>query len=204
MVMPLSEYAKVKDKYCIAYFGNCDDYLVQLRLLRPMMELAYPGVLVYISHKDSASHIFSGADRTLTRTELESSRNQFAYVRELSCDMSSHPVEQFMKESEIACGPVITTVRPKTGRCVLLTQAMLPAKSLTATQISAMCEKLNAGGCDSLSVDGNIDDAGVVIGVECGKLFEAGSKGIKVILVATGFGENIFKCMYPSGTVIRI
>lgn len=202
MGIPLPTYAKIKDKYCIAYYGNNNDYLVQLKLLRPFMEKTFPGVQVYIAHRDNTQTL-RDIERTLTRSELEASRGDFAYVRELTCDMVNHPVELFMDESKIPCGPIPTEAAPETNVCVLVTQSMLPTRSLTASETEEWRAMICAEGCNCI-VDGDISQAQYVIGVESDKLFEAGAKGCRVSLIPTGIGENLFKRMYPKGKVLKI
>lgn len=161
-----------------------------------MMEATFPGVLVYIAHKESASHIFKNCERTITKEQLESSRDQFAYVRELACDMSEHPVESFMRESEIPYP--LQIIRPNQGHTVLITKGSLPTKSLSQEQIES-AKKMAPGAV----IDGPIQDAGWVIGVESEQLFEAGAAGIRTTLIKTGIGENIYKRMFPAGEVMK-
>jgi hypothetical protein len=130
-------------------------------------------------------------------------KEDFAHVRELTCDMQVHPVEQFMKESFVPCGPVPTKPHKKTGKCVLITQGMLPTRSLNSEEIQSYKKLMLAEGCN-LSVDGDIEDAEFVIGVESEKVFQAAADGARTVLVATGFGENLFKCMYPKNTVLKL
>jgi hypothetical protein len=202
MSVPLPEYVKVKDKYCIAYFGHCDDYLVQLKLLRPIMEKSFPGIHVYIACKTSAMEHMEGEDNVVNIANPK----DYGYFRELRCDMASHPVEAFMKESGLPCGPVrikpFATNSKKRG--VIVQNGMLPTRSLSMEQIIAARKFLFTKGCYNIEMDGNINEADVVLGVESAKLFQAGANGAQVFLVPTGFGENIFKCMYPKGTIIKL
>lgn len=203
-MIKLPTYATVKDKYCIAYFGNNHDYLVQLRLLRPFMEKTYPGIQVYIAYRDDTpGHIFHNTERTLTRSQLQETRHEFAYVRELTCNMISHPVEDFMDESNIPCGPVPVGQTFATNVCVLVTTGMLPTRSLSRSEIEDIKTMVQSEGC-IVQVDGDINQAQFVIGVENEKLFEAGARGCMVSLIPTGNGENLFKRMYPKGKVLKI
>lgn len=198
MNIPLPTYAKIKDKYCITYFGNCNEYLVQLRLLRPVMEATFPGIQVYIAHKQSASHIFQNSERTLTREQLENNKHEFAYIRELVCDMEKHPIESFMLESDIPLEPV-SPIPTDGQRTFILTRGTLPTKSLTQKQIETV-QRLAPGA----EINGHIDGAGWVIGVEHEDLFEAAAKGIKTTLIKTGIGENIYKRLFPEGRLLEI
>lgn len=164
------------------------------------MEKAHPGVLVYIACRDSAIDTLSREPRVLKQSEMN--KEEFGYVRELMCDMQCHPVEQFMKESNIPCGPVPTKPNKKTGKCVLVTQGMLPTRSLNQEEIQSYKKHMLAEGCN-LSVDGDVTDAEFVMGVESASVFQAAADGARTVLIATGFGENLFKCMYPRNTVLK-
>jgi len=199
-MIPLPEYAKIKDKYCIAYFGNCDEYLVQLKFLRPIMEKTYPGIQVYLACKPSALEWLEGEENVVTGTI---NHREFGYFRELRCDMRSHPVEAFMKESNIHCGPVrAIPIASPTKRGVIIQNGMLPTRSMSMDQILACRKFLFSKSC-TIEMDGDIENADIVVGVESPKLFQAGANGTQVALVPTGFGENLFKSMYPRGTVLN-
>ncbi len=42
------EYAKISDNYCICYFGYADEYLVQLRMLQPILEREFDEALGHV------------------------------------------------------------------------------------------------------------------------------------------------------------
>ena len=65
------------------------------------MEQKFPGVVVYICCKDDYFYLVEEQPRVLRQSELKDKKNQFAYVREITCDMQSNPIEQFMSESDI-------------------------------------------------------------------------------------------------------
>jgi hypothetical protein len=167
------------------------------------MEVAFPGVQVYIAHKNEANYIFTNSKNCLNLDELESSRDNFAYIREIVCDMESHPIENFMLESDIPCGPISTPAMPKSNRCVLLSNGMMPTTSLTKSQVKDIQLLVENEGF-LVDIDGDVTNAECVIGVECEQLFEAAAKGSKVTLVSTGVGEGLFKKMFPKGVVLKI
>ena len=80
-MIPLPEYVKIKDNYCIAYFGFSKEYLVQLRLLRPCMEAAFPGIQIYLCSRDDLTYLFKDEPRTLNKSTLMDNKKQFAYIR---------------------------------------------------------------------------------------------------------------------------
>lgn len=198
--VPLPHYAKIKDNYCIAYFGNSDEYLVQLKLLRPFMEKTFPGVQVYLACKDEAFSWLAGSERCYNQTSFEKERLNFAYVRELTCNLRSgiHPVEEFLKESDVPCGPLSQPQEKWQSRqCVLLTKGCSPTQSLSEQLIKTNCNLIHRRGFQ-VQVDAEITtETGWVVGVESAALFQAAADGIKTTLIRTGIGENLFKSMFP-------
>ena len=202
-MIPLPEYAKIKDNYCISYNGYSKEYVVQLRLLRPSMESTFPGVQVYLSCRDEYMYLLKGEERVVSRSQLKESKNRFAYVREIYCDMTSHPVESFMNESAI---PILTRCSPASGEvasCVLLTACSPPVRALGSAQIKEVFEIMGSMGITP-SINKPFREFDMVVGVECDELYEAGALGKHVALVPTGFGENLFKRMFPWAQILKL
>lgn len=166
------------------------------------MEQTFPGVQVYIACKDYVSHLFKGYERTVTKTQLDNNKNDYAYIRELNCDMTSHPVENFMKESDIPFGPLNIQVKTPT-RCVILTNGTLPTKHLSMKQIQSAKLRAEMKGFIP-EINGEIDPHTWVIGVESRHFYEAAIAGNPVTLMPTGIGENLFKLMIPHGEILDI
>ena len=202
MPIPLPEYSKIKDNYCIAYFGNNKEHLVQLKLLRPFMEQTFPGVKVFIACRDDCLYLLQNEPRIITKTQLKDSKNMFGYIRELLCDMQSHPVEEFMKESDIPCGPICKPLK-NNGNVVVLTNGIIPVKPLNGNQIKEIIEYVRSQGKEPI-LNGDINDASWVLGVECENLYLAAAAGKRVTLIPTGFGENLFKNMFPESEIQRL
>jgi hypothetical protein len=212
MALPLPQYIKAKDNYCIAYYGNNKEHLIQLKLLRPIMERTFPGIKVFLACREDSSYLLKGQDRILTREELKDNKHMFAYIRELVCDMQSHPVEEFMKESDIPCGPILEKQQAWGTNCVLLASGVPPVRSLTANQIRLAIlhiKKFNGGAEPEIygtnpEFDRGIDGHSWAVGVESEQLYEAAARGMQVTLIPTGFGENLFKKMFPSGQILSL
>ena len=203
MTLPLPDYDKIKDNYCISYFGNNKEHLVQLKLLRPIMEKTFPGVKVYLSCRDEHLYLLEGEERIISKTELDDKKHLFGYVRDLLCDMESHPVEEFMKESDIPYDKIQSPKTKPAGHCVLLTNGVSPVKCLTGEQIKKVTEYIKNKGC-TYTINGSIYDAEWVIGVENEDLYLAASKGKYTVLIPTGFGENIFKSMFNNIEILTL
>ena len=53
-------------------------------------------------------------------------------------------------------------------------------------------------------VNTDIDNAGLVMGVECQNLFEAAARGLETRLVPTGLGARLYKTMFQNGKVLEL
>jgi len=133
MSVPLTAYAKVKNRYCIMYVGNCNEYLVQLKLIRPSIEKIYPGIEIYLVCKDDAYYLLEDSPKTLKANEYVKER--YGYTRELFCDMQNHPVEELLKESHIP-KLLLKTKQNKGGNlCSIYPFGASPTRSLSREQI---------------------------------------------------------------------
>jgi hypothetical protein len=198
----LPYYARIKDKYCIAYFGFCSEYCVQLALLRPQLEEQFPGVLVWLAVRDDFMYLLDG-ERILPYSRFKDSKHEFAYVRELLGDMQSTPVEKFLEESGVEVKPVRAFQPSAAAKTVILTNAVLPNRPLTPAQVAAAKAHSRRKGFEA-QVDSRWEDAGWVIAPECAELYLAASAGKNVTLVPTGFGEKLFLKMFPAGEILKL
>lgn len=164
------------------------------------MEKTFPGVKVYLACRDDCMYLLSEEDRILSKTELKDNKHLFGYVRELLCDMQSHPVESFMLESDIPCGPICEKSNCY-GDCVLLTNGVIPVKPLNGEQIKKAINYIRKNGYEP-QINGDINRAGWVVGVESEQLYLAAALGKRVSLIPTGFGEKLFKKMFPQNEII--
>lgn len=94
------QYAKVKDKYCICYFGYHDEYLTQLQLAKSIIEKSLPGIEIYLGCKDDKVHLIADCN-PLKLSELKIRRKDFAYIREMKHNGVSNPVKDLLKECGI-------------------------------------------------------------------------------------------------------
>jgi hypothetical protein len=205
-MIALPDYAKVKDNYCIAYFGHSKEYIVQLRLLRPIMETSFPGIKVYLSCKDQYMYLLKNEERIVSETDLLKNKKQYAYIREITCDMTKHPIEQFMLESDMPCGPIRdqdTHFDMLNGSCTLLTSCNPPTRSLNGFYIQKAIQFIRQKGCEPV-LNKSIDAFDWIIGVENDALYEAAAMGKRVTLISTGLGENLFRSMFPRAQIIHL
>lgn len=201
MSVPLTTYAKIKNRYCIVYVGNCNEYLVQLKLIRPSIEKIYPGIEIYLVCKDDAFYLLENEPKTLTRSEYVKER--YGYTRELFCDMHTHPVEELLKESNIP-KLLLRTEQKKGGNfCAIYPFGAAPTKSLNREQIEKV-EKYVVSKNMKPQINGDLESAAWVIGVENEFTALAPTKGIKTTLIPTGIGENLYKSLYYGLDVFKI
>lgn len=201
IMIPLPEYAKIKDNYCVAYNGHCRDYVVLLRVLRPFIEREFPGIRIHLCCRDDHMYVLSGQDNVLPYSELHSRRSGFAYVRELLAANGCHPVESLVDESAIPIGRASQQPRPTRGSCLVVPHGMHPTRSLSGAQTRSLIEMARSRGFTP-STEIGWREADWVVGVESEQLFEAAAAGKATTLVNTGFGKNLYSRVFPDGQII--
>lgn len=198
--MELKRYIKIKDHYCLIYFGPSKEYLVQLRLLQPILEKNFPGLNIHICCKDENLDLLKDT-RSLTMSELRLVKNKFAHVYEFLTGNEVHPIEELLDNCEIEEYKIKVPEIDHTTKCVISPIGSYPTRNLTKDQIKKLKNiAVNKG----YVIGEGIEGAGWVIGVENVDLFEAAAKGIKTTLVKTGTGHNLYKKMFPQGEIISI
>lgn len=193
MSLPLSQYLQVKDRICIGYFGFSDEYLVQLRVLRPNVEKVFPGLSVWLACRDDGLRWFRGEDRVVSLSRLKASRHGFGKVFELGSRPGVNPVEALLAESGV---PVEVKVTPRRtgGHCLIV-------PPLAAGMAKKVMDTASARGYRSVFGD-DLGGAGWVVGEECAKVYEAAASGIATSLVSGG-GASIFPKMFPGYEVLE-
>lgn len=188
-MIPLRDFNRVKNKYCIHYCGNCSEYLVQLYLLIPQIEDNYKGIQIFLCCKEEHVDLFGNKDKIIKKEKLV--KEKFACVKYLNCDMKSHPVESFLKESNIKIKPITEKIIINNGPIVLSTKTNLPTKKVTKEQIDKVFKLF-----PNCLVDKNELDASILISPENEFLFKKAADGARTILIPNGFGENLYKSMF--------
>lgn len=202
--MPLPHYLSIKDNYCIAYFGSNKEYILQLSLLRPLVESKYVGLNVYICCRDDFIYLLEKEERIYCKSNLD--KNNFAYIRELKDSLDYHPIERLMKESDINCGPIcLTKKEKKIKKTALLTNGNFPTRSLNCKQINDAI-KIIENNKNEYQINPIIDrewylNFDSVMGVENEHLYKAASLGLDTTLIPTGIGENLFISMFPNNQI---
>ena len=203
MAIALPHYAKIKDRYCISYFGRSNEYLVQLLLLRPNIEKELQGIQIYIACLDEVFYILSGHPRILTCEQFRENEKNFAYIRNLTCNLQEHPVEALMEESQIPLRIDVPTPSSNNGRCIIMPEGIVPTRTMTQIQIEE-CKSLATRKGFVPEISNNFNEAAWVIGVENEYFYAAAAHGIPTTLVPTGIGTNLYRKMFERGEILTI
>lgn len=195
---PLVKYVKIKDKFCISYYGLCKEYIVQLKNIRKKIKEKYYDIQIYLSCRDSFFEILKDEEFVVKQSDLE--KEDFAYVKELKDDMKKHPVYEFLKESNIKLNFETNEFKNKEGNiCFINKIGNLPTKNYNDNKIEKFIEKMGY----VISNEYNYD-VSCVASVESFYLFDAAFYGIKTILIPTGLGTELYKEFFPNGIIFPI
>ena len=202
MNLHLPRYREVKDKYCVGYFGPCNEYITLLLGLRKQAEEQLPGLHLYIGCKDA----LCTGERTVPESAIiqmtrEPWGTHFGHIREIRCDMVHHPVEQFFKESNIAIKPAERQSAEGNRIVYIAPNGIAPTRSISEQHLASLINWYKEAGY-IVKQDGPIQDAGTVVGVENVQLWSAALAGKDCVLVNTGLGADFFRVICPWGQVI--
>ena len=200
-MIPLPHYAKIKNRYCILYLGNANEYILQLKYLRHSFKLEFPDIEIYIACKDSVKHLVQGEKDIILESELKLKEKDMAYVRTITCDMKSHPIENLAEESQVKIVPY-TTQKVEINRTFFIaTNGVLPTKNMTTKQYYMVKNMAQSDGYEQVD---NLQSAGWVIGVENENLFLAAESGLRTTLIPMGFGTKFYQKLFPEGEILPL
>lgn len=200
MTVAFTDYAKIKDNLCICYVGSCNEYLVQLKFIRPAIEKELPGIKIHICCKDNVFHLIQDSPRIIRYSEIKDKKRDLAHIIDLKCNMQSHPILKLIEESNLTLEhlPIIEPVE-KTKKCVIFPNGVIPTKSIDVEKLRKICMMKGY----TTIVGGSLDGAGWVVGVENEYLYEAGIRGIRTTLIPTGIGTKLYKKLFPKGEIFE-
>jgi len=191
MITP-AQYSLIKNNYCIFYNGNCNEYLLWLKFLRPQIEHQFPGLNLWIVCKHSQLYLFNDEPRIVSVETYK--KEQFAYVETLTCDMTSHPIQELVNKSNILIKPVeLIPVNIKTYS--IAKNGILPMKQ---DQIEKIRKYANQR---AYEIDAEGD---WIIGKESEDLIKNALKGKPITLINGGFGEKLYKKTFPHVEILNI
>ncbi|MCK9459697.1 MAG: hypothetical protein M0R80_08665 [Proteobacteria bacterium] len=198
MALAFPSYSKIKNRYCVAYYGPCREYVLQLLYLRSAIEKELPGLELYISCSDDCRCFIPDNTKIIFASEIGDRKKEVAYLRELRCDLETHPVWQWIQESKLTLKflepPQTKNITKKI--CAICTKANLPTKSMP--DVDKLIKWVISKG---FSVSENVSEADWVVGTENEQLFVAAIQGVKTTLVPTGLGTELYKRLFPSGEI---
>ena len=171
-MISFANYSKIANNYCVCYFGHSDEYLVQLRLLKPIIEKSFPDLNVYIGCKDEKSHILGDCNHILKLTELKIRKSEFAYISELKYNGSTHPIEDFLVGAKITNFVLPIPKVDRTVKCVIVPSGSYPTNPIEKHKIELLKRVATSKGM-CCEIGGSIKGAGLVAGVESVELCEA-------------------------------
>lgn len=185
-MIPFHEYIQVKNNICISYYGSSDEYLILLDIVKPFLEKKFPNLNICFHCKKEKEKLLQEANK----------KEKFAFVQEIKFNGKMHPVEQLLIECEIKDFIINETIT--TTKAVIITKGNYPTKPLEKHKIDFLKNRLK--GFD-IEINTNIDNAGIVAGVESVELFAAAGRKIKTILIPTGIGTQLYKNLFPKGEI---
>jgi hypothetical protein len=201
-MIELKTYSKVKDNYCFGYFGPAHEYLLQIDMLRPIIEKHFPGINMTIGCTSASKNLIE-CENILLDIEIKERKRDFGHIYDLRYDNTEeHPIEKYLKDCGINNYKINDLSQSLTSRCVITNMANYPTKPMTSDQIKILNKFILAKGF-TIDLEGKIENAGWVVGVESVKLFQAAKLGIKTSLVPTGVGAGLYKKMFPNGEILN-
>jgi hypothetical protein len=201
-MIPFPKYAKIKDNYCVAYLGQCNEYLLLLNYFVPRLEVLHPGINIYLCCRDEYLPILTHP-RSFPISLLKQKKEELVYVKEIVYDGNGHPIENFLTESGLTNVRVDVTPPPVTTRAVVLTKGNFPTTGLNTQETEWLLMKAQSEGFHP-EVDVPVDNAGYVLGVECYEMYRAGFAGVRTALVANGVGTGFYKKLFPESEILEL
>jgi len=196
-MIAFEDYVKVKNNYCICYFGNCNEYLVLLEMLRPRIEAKFPGLNFYIGCKDDCLSYFSVLDKILPISELKIRKNEFAHIKELKYDSQDHPIQKILEESEVEKITLgLLNCNERTTKAIIVKENTYPVNPLNSQQIATAIRIAESRGFQ-VEFSNDWANSGLVIGVESEAVVRAARAGIPTILADNGIGTKFYKKIFP-------
>ena len=200
-MIAFEEYVKIKNNYCICYFGYCNEYLVLLEILRPYIEAAFPGMNFYISCKDDCLSFLSDHTKVLPISELKIRKKEFAHIKELKNDGKKHPIQDILEQSDIELPKINLQNNQTTSKAIIVKENTYPTNPLTSKQIQTATRIAESKGFQ-VEVSNDWNNSGLVIGVESEAVLRAAYYGIPVILADNGIGTDFYSKLFPTLTIL--
>lgn len=196
-----AQYAKIKNDCCLCYFGYSDEYLVQLRLIKPFLENTLAGLKISFCCKDDKLPLLHGC-RAIPISQIKVRKQDFGHLYEIKYNGRTHPIEDLLADTGIQ--NLQLDVRPRarqTNQCLIVTTGNHPTNPLSPEHVK-MLKAVAAQNGYEVVIDQEASCPSLVMGVESVQLFEAAAQGIETRLVATGVGTRLYRCLFPKAEII--
>jgi|LSQX01.2.fsa_nt_gb hypothetical protein len=200
-MIPFEQYAKVRKNCCICYFGHSDEYLVQLRLIKPLLEESLPDLNFFFCCKDDKIPLLKGC-ASVPLSQIKTKKQGFAYLSELAFNGRTHPIEDLLVEVGIKQVQCVGVNERTTNKCLIVSKGNYPTLSLSKEQIGWLQSLARQEGYEA-EIDGDLLGSSLVMGVESVDLFEAVAQGMSTKLVPTGVGARLYKLLAPNGRILH-
>lgn len=198
-----NNYIKVKNRYCIKYFGVFDEFLFQLIYLRPAIERELIGTKIHFCCEDRLAEKLQRIPRIVYRSDF--SKNDYGYVRTLNFDYKKHPILELIEESDLKLNhlPSMPPLKKFNKKALIISKDSNGKVKLEEKLINKLKENLT--NCElQVEIDvENIDDFGTIIGVESANLYLGAMKGINTTLISENFGDKLFKLMFSKFKILN-
>jgi hypothetical protein len=222
MSVAFSYYVTIRNNYCLAYHGQCAEYVTVLRLLRPAIQSQLSDVAVFISCADKLAYLLAGEDNVIPFSSLRDRKNDIAHIRQIGADLSGqHPLVTLMTESGLKF-PALPSARPPASRrCLICPDSGHPDRCLddlvrplslarmegfspvvVGSDLNAAYPKPDVRPEGAAKFDW-LDTAGWVIGVDNEYVYEAAARGIRTTFLDRG-GAELYRKLAPGGQVLSL
>jgi hypothetical protein len=80
MTVPFTQYLDIKDKYCMAYFGDDKELLYKILEARDHIEKELKGLKVFIACKDDAKSVVHGKRNIILENTMPYFKGKIAHM----------------------------------------------------------------------------------------------------------------------------
>lgn len=196
-MIDFDNYVKIKNNYCICYFGQSNEYIVLLENILPYIKKQYKEINFYLSCKDECFKFLKGSDNLVKLSEIRENKHKFAYIKEIKSNTTRHPIECFLEECKVDIPILSSELKEReNSEALIITKGFFPTKNLNEFEISKLVKIANSKNFN-YSLDVNVLNPSMVLGVESVELVNAAINGQDVYLTNTGLGTELYKKLFP-------
>jgi len=197
MAKPFADLKKIKNRYCLYTSTHIYDHVLQLDILKKNFFAKYPEIEFKFGVRKQIKDFFNFDDTFINVEDLESVKNKFGKVEELTADLKTSPVEKYCIDNDISLVATKERIQGKGAEIVVFTKGNGVVKPLDDMDLT----KIRRIFGPSLIIDPpdflhNIKGK-FIIGVNCWQIFYAASKNLPTFLITSIEGTSLFEKMFP-------